>query len=476
MRTCWPGRCRRRGAGAGCWLRPRTSRTWPRPWTGWHAGWAGGNRKGVAEKANHSAAQRWWRTLPDDAALAAAQQGVDALAGRMDRRRRVRGGQRVSVAELAAAEPLRPVPVMPFPAEITAARTVTAQALVAFRGNSYPVPPGLGGTAVTVTHRLGSTEVVIATASGAVIARHRRIPDGAGVVVRDGGHMTALEKAVLMSFSAAPPCRRKEGRPPPAAALAEAAWLRGAPGPAERVVIDLAVYAAAATRLQTPSPATRQRRRYVTQPQMSEARRYQQLRAHLCSLKLNDAAEVLPRILDEARAEQRSVTAALERLLDIEVTATGQRRLPARMRFACKTMLAVGLGHAAVAAGYRTCYTTAADLVARCHKAAIEGRWATTMRFFAGPRLLIVDEVGYLPMQSEGAAALFQVITQRYLKGSIALTTNLGIPSWGKIFDDPMVAAPCSTASCTVPPSRESTARPTGCAPTRPTPAPSGTE
>ena len=106
-----------------------------------------------------------------------------------------------------------------------------------------------------------------------------------------------------------------------------------------------------------------------------------------------------------------------------------------------KTMLAVGLGHAAVAAGYRTYYTTAADLVARCHKAAIEGRWATTMRFFAGPRLLIVDEVGYLPMPAEGAAALFQVITQRYLKGAIALTTNLGIASWGKIFDDPMVAA-----------------------------------
>jgi DNA replication protein DnaC len=104
-------------------------------------------------------------------------------------------------------------------------------------------------------------------------------------------------------------------------------------------------------------------------------------------------------------------------------------------------MLAVGLGHAAVAAGYRTYYTTAADLVARCHRAAIEGRWATTMRFFSGPRLLIIDEVGYLPLQAEGAAALFQVITQRHFKGSIALTTNLGIPSWGKIFDDPMVAA-----------------------------------
>src|SRR5580692_6197426 len=106
-----------------------------------------------------------------------------------------------------------------------------------------------------------------------------------------------------------------------------------------------------------------------------------------------------------------------------------------------KTMLAVALGRASIEAGYRTYYTTAADLAARCHRAALEGRWATTMRFFAGPRLLIIDEVGYLPLASEAAAALFQVISQRYLKGSIALTTNLGVGSWGKIFDDPMVAA-----------------------------------
>ncbi len=56
-----------------------------------------------------------------------------------------------------------------------------------------------------------------------------------------------------------------------------------------------------------------------------------------------------------------------------------------------KTMLAVALGHAAVDAGVRTYYTTAAELVARCHKAAIEGRWATTMRSLATPRLLIID-------------------------------------------------------------------------------------
>lgn len=106
-----------------------------------------------------------------------------------------------------------------------------------------------------------------------------------------------------------------------------------------------------------------------------------------------------------------------------------------------KTMLAVALGRASIEAGYRTYYTTAADLAARCHRAALEGRWATTMRFFAGPRLLIIDEVGYLPLASEAAAALFQVITQRYLKGSICLTTNLQVGAWGKIFDDPMVAA-----------------------------------
>ena len=50
----------------------------------------------------------------------------------------------------------------------------------------------------------------------------------------------------------------------------------------------------------------------------------------------------------------------------------------------------------------RTYYTTAADLAARCHRAALEGRWATTMRFYAGPRLLIIDEVGCAPRGADG--------------------------------------------------------------------------
>jgi transposase len=217
-----------------------------------------GNRKGTVEKANHSAAQRWWRTLPDALTVAHAQASLDAFcAATADRRPRRRDGQPTTVGALAAAERalLGPLPP-PFPATVTARRVVTAQALVAFRGNLYSVPPGLAGQTLTVTHRLGAQTLTVATASGTVLAVHRREPDGAGVMVRDAVHVTALERRVLAAFDTARPCHRKARRPPSAAALAEAeAAQRSAsseaagdrPGRQEReVVVDLNVWAAAA--------------------------------------------------------------------------------------------------------------------------------------------------------------------------------------------------------------------------------------
>jgi hypothetical protein len=233
-----------------------------------------GNRKGVVEKANHVAAQRFWRTLPDDATVEAGQVGLDTWCARHGdtRVRSTPAGAKTTVGVLAAGEPLRPVPA-PFPATLSVERIVSAQALVAFRGNRYSVPPELTAARVVVTVRLGGSTVDIATTpgpatgarGGIVLARHHLAPAGAGVMVRDHGHVLALETAAMAASTFAAPHRGKERRPPSPAALAAAATLpartaaatlpartAAAPSPSSQdvggaVLVDLAAYAAAAT-------------------------------------------------------------------------------------------------------------------------------------------------------------------------------------------------------------------------------------
>lgn len=169
-----------------------------------------GNRKGVVEKANHSLAQRWWRTLGDDVSPAAAQVSLDEFCARVgDTRKRVVDGCRTTVGALSAGEPLRPPPLLPYPVQVVVQRVVSAQALVAFGGNFYSIGPGMAGTTVNVRRRLGDPMIEIVTASGVVLARHRREPDGAGVITRTEQHVVALESAVLTGFSDRAPCRSK---------------------------------------------------------------------------------------------------------------------------------------------------------------------------------------------------------------------------------------------------------------------------
>jgi len=108
-----------------------------------------------------------------------------------------------------------------------------------------------------------------------------------------------------------------------------------------------------------------------------------------------------------------------------------------------KTMLAVGLARAAIDAGHRVYFTTAADLAKRCRRATVEGRWAATMRFYCGPRLLVIDEFAYARHNPdpEANAALFEVISRRYLNSSTILTSHAGVASWGERLGDPMLAA-----------------------------------
>lgn len=222
-----------------------------------------GNRKGVVEKVNHTAAQRWWRTVPHDATVEQAEASLDALAGlRGDTRLRPAGPDgKATVATIARTERLRPVPTLPFPATLALQRVVSAQALVAWRGNFYSVPPELARATVTVTHRLCADRIDIATLSGIVIASHVLAPAGAGVMVRDHGHVHALETAVLAGHDTRVPHRRKQRIPPGPAALAAAQALRQRNAPPDatsdisdisaaasssEVVIDLSKYATAA--------------------------------------------------------------------------------------------------------------------------------------------------------------------------------------------------------------------------------------
>jgi DNA replication protein DnaC len=105
-----------------------------------------------------------------------------------------------------------------------------------------------------------------------------------------------------------------------------------------------------------------------------------------------------------------------------------------------KTHLAVALGVKACSAGYRTLFVSAATLLATLSKAQNENRLEEKLKALTQPKLLIVDEIGYLPLDRAGANLLFQLIARRYERGSIIITSNQSLTGWGEVFGDAIIA------------------------------------
>ena len=105
-----------------------------------------------------------------------------------------------------------------------------------------------------------------------------------------------------------------------------------------------------------------------------------------------------------------------------------------------KTHLSVAFAEASIQAGYGAYFITAHDMVHDLGRAYREGRLDRRMRVYLAPKVLVIDEMGYLPLDDLGATIFFQLVSARYERGSIILTSNKSYGDWGSIFGDPIIA------------------------------------
>jgi len=213
----------------------------------------------------------------------------------------------------------------------------------------------------------------------------------------------------------------------------------------------------------------------------------ERLQTHLQRLRLFKSHERLEALLQEATAKELTYADFLDQVLTEEVTAKTAKHITMRTHLArfpfvkgleafdfsyqpsldkkqlqtlasChfiehgenvvilgppgvgKTHLAVGLGLKAIEQGYRVLFTTAAALIQTLTRALAEGRFEDKLKVYTMPRLLIIDEIGYLPIDRAGANLFFQLISRRYERGPMILTSNQSFGAWGEVFGDRIIA------------------------------------
>jgi DNA replication protein DnaC/transposase len=348
-------------------------------------------------------------------------------------------------------------------------RVVAEDWLVSIDGNRYSVPFMLIGKAVQVVRQ-----------GGAWVIRHR------GAVVAE--HAVLAGRAI----ERAPRARSRSGGAQRATALLGASPIGSDGSVARRRGTRLRRLRAAVRRLTAGghgmSKSTSKAASAATAAAtMTTPAQLERLGEHLRKLRLLKSGERLEALLQHAAVHELPYAEFLEQVLGEEVAAKMSKNIAMRtamarfpfgkpletFEFDCqpsidrkqvqqlaschfiehgdnvivlgppgvgKTHLAVSLGLKAIEAGYRVLFTTAANLIEKLTKAHAEGRPEEKLKLYTAPRLLIIDEIGYLPIDRVGANLFFQLISRRYERGPMVLTSNQSFGAWGEVFGDRVIA------------------------------------